>query len=189
MAAMTALSQFTDGILVRQGDLNNVSANLDTLTQLTLGKPAASGVSSKPMVLIRLTSNLTVINTSDQLVNWQARDYDTDNLWVPSVPNRFTIQTPGKYVARAGATWVAGGGIRNTRIYVNGLSYANSIAVYQGNAASGVETIYTITSAPVALATGAAVYFTSYQNSGGPLDMEPGSGGTWASLEWVAPFS
>jgi hypothetical protein len=185
---MTALTNFTDGVVVHQGHLNNLSVNIDTLTQLATGKTAASGVSHKPMALVRLTSNLPVVTGNDLLIAWHSEVYDSDNLWTPSVPNRFSIQTPGKYVITTGSSWFANSaGDRHTKIYVNGTSNANTVASFGGKANSSFETCYTVTSPPISLASGAAVYGDVYQNSGGPLNLGLGLGGTWMAIEWVAP--
>jgi hypothetical protein len=186
---MTALSQFLDGVLVHQGDLNNLSANIDALTQLTTGKNAASGVSSKPMAMVHLVAPVNVNSNVDAAVAWAARDYDTDNLWTPSVADHFVVQTPGKYVIRAGTAWTqAAGGTRTSKVFINGTANTNMVAGWSGPGAPSSSTYYTVTTPPVSLATGATVYLDVWQDSGSTQQLVTTLGGTWFSIEWVAPF-
>ncbi|MFD1145983.1 hypothetical protein [Saccharothrix hoggarensis] len=189
MPAMSSPTSFVDGVLVHQADLNNLSVNIDTLTQLTQGKPAASGVSHKPMAMVKLTSPQPVNNSTDLIVPWHAEVYDFDNLWTPGSANRFSVQTSGKYVIRMGTDWSANAtGLRTTKIFVNGTSNANTVAGYSAPPPSAFDAFYTVESPPVSLAAGASVYFDVFQSSGVTLDLGLSFGGTWASIEWVAPF-
>jgi hypothetical protein len=189
MVAMTALTSFTDGVIVRQAELNNLASNIDALCQMTTGKPASLGHSSKPMALVRINANQDIPGNTDTLINWNAADYDTDNLWVPSVPNHFTVNTAGKYVIRTGVIWNANAnGGRITKIFVNGTANPNAVATTDISASNVFETSYTTESPAVPLAYGATVYVNTWQNGVNPLTLSSAYGGTWLSIEWVAPY-
>lgn len=191
MPAMTTPTSFVDSVLVHQADLNNLSVNIDTLSQLTQGKAASTGVSHKPMAMVKLTSPVTVTNRTDLIVAWQNEVYDYDNMWTPGVgsANRFSVQTPGKYVIKVGTDWNANAsGLRSTKIYVNGTGNANTVAAFNGPAAAEFDSFYTVSSPPLSLAAGSSVYFDVFQTSGGDLELQLSFGGTWAAIEWVAPF-
>lgn len=188
---MTAWTSFTDGVVVHQAGLNNLSTNGDSLCQITTGKTSASGVSSKPICEVHLTSNKSIANSADTLISWDATGYNTDNMWVGSVPTQITVQTAGKYRISVTTDWAPNvTGARLTKILVNGTANANSVATTQTGAnpvaiATAYSTVYT-----AALAAGATIFVDVLQNSGGALNLEVntnGSGGCSICVEWMAP--
>lgn len=187
MPSMTAWTNFVDGTIVHQGALNNLSANGDTLCQITTGKTSASGVSSKPIVEAHLTATFNVANSLDTLISWNAQGYDTDNMWTASQSTQFNIQTAGKYRISTVSDWTANvTGQRVTKIMVNGTGNANVVASFIGNASSAFDTCYPV-AYTVQLAAGAVVYIDVFQTSGGALTLGTSFGGTSANIEWVCP--
>lgn len=184
---MSALTTFVDGVVVHQADLNNLSTNIDTLCQITTGKTAASGVSTKPMAMVHISADKTINNNTDTLIVWDVADYNTDNMWVGSQATQFTVQTAGKYRINVVTVWASNAsGIRSTKIMVNGTSNANVVTSSIFPPVSGIDTAYT-TTCTVALAAGATVYLDVFQSSGSNIAVRTAFGGTWATIEWCSP--
>lgn len=187
MPSMSALTTFTDGAVVHQADLNNLSTNIDALCQITTGKTAASGVSTKPMAMVHISADKLITNNVDALISWDVADYNTDNMWVGSQPTQFTVQTAGKYRVNVVTVWANNAsGIRSTKIMVNGTSNANVVTSTIITPVSSIETAYT-TTCTVALAANATVYLDVFENSGSNINVRTTFGGTWATIEWCAP--
>lgn len=187
MPSMTAWSTFTDGTVVHQAALNNLSTNGDTLCQITTGKTSASGVSSKPICEAHLTGTQSIAASTDTLISWNASAYNTDNLWTASQPTQFTVQTAGKYRISVVTDWTANAtGMRSTKVLVNGTANSNAVASFVGSASNTFDTCYTV-EYTVQLAVGAVIYFDTFQNSGGAVTVGTAFGGTSAVVEWVAP--
>lgn len=187
MPSMTAWSSFTDGVIVHQAALNNLSTNGDSLCQITTGKTSASGVTSKPICEVHLTGPQSISNSTDALIAWNASAYNTDNMWVPGTANQVTVNTAGKYRISVVTDWSANAtGMRSTKVMVNGTSNSNVVASFVGSTSSAFDCCYTV-EYTVALAIGATIYVDVFQNSGSTLTTGLAFGGTSAVVEWVCP--
>jgi hypothetical protein len=190
--AMMAPTNFTDGVLVRQADLNNLSTNLDALCQITTGKTAASGVASKPLCKLQRNAPQLISSVVNTLVQWDTEIVDTDNMWVPSVPDHMTVQTPGWYDIKFQYHIDAGGNAPTERvaeIFVNGTSTSNT-AGSMDSVMSRVQGTRIQCVATEHLAAGATIYANLYQDSGVPLNIAS-STTTWRVFlvaEWTAPY-
>src|SRR5690242_3006299 len=137
MPAMQATTNFVDGVVVHQGDLNNLSTNINTLCQQTTGKTPAQAASSKPITQVDLNATQSIPDTAITLISWNlASTSITDTIWVASAPTVLTIVTPGWYSMDLQVCWA--NGTMNNRVIgmmVNGTTpTANSIAeVNAGN--------------------------------------------------------
>jgi hypothetical protein len=188
MVAMSALTSFVDGTIPHQGDLNNYGTNIDTLCQLTTGKTAASGVSSKPMCKVAINANLGIATNVDAVTIFNVANYNTDNMWVASQPTQVTIQTAGKYRVVVQGDWAANAtNTRSVKILVNGTTNSNAVASCEVGAAPINDTIIQAVACE-SLAIGATVYMGVNQNSGGSLNLGTSLGGTFMIVEWVAPY-
>lgn len=195
MPAMQAVTNFVDGNVVHQGDLNNLSTNIDTLCQQTTGKTAAQAASSKPVTQVDINANQSIPDTTLVLVSWNlASTSITDTIWVASAPTVLTIITPGWYAIEFQVCW-SSGRMQNRVIgmMVNGtVPTANSVAELN----DGFQSITDVTlfkqrvSAYVHLSQGATLYGYVVQTSGGAINIVPNSvsyPGTFMSVRWDAP--
>jgi hypothetical protein len=189
---------FFDTQIVRFSDLNALSYDIDALSQITLGRPLASGASTKPLCKVNLTANKSVANNATagasgaaEVIAWDHALFDTDGMFTTAGgPTYVQIQTPGWYWICLQVQWASGAGpARVTQIAVNGtadpLNVVSSANTLMGS--SGVMTQQAI--AYEHLNTGAAVYGMSFQNSGSALNMlANGNWGTYMSVVWADPF-
>lgn len=195
MPAMQATTNFADGVVVHQGDLNNLSTNINTLCQQTTGKTPAQAASSKPVTQVDINANQSISDTTLTLVSWNlASTSITDTIWVASSPTVLTIVTPGWYAIELQVCWSTGR-MQNRVIgmMVNGTTpTANSIAELN----DGFTSITDVTlfkqrvTGYVHLNQGATLYAYVVQTSGGAINITPNSvsyPGTFMSVRWDAP--
>lgn len=195
MPAMSALSTFTDGTMVHQGDLNNLSTNINTLCQQTTGKTAAQGASSKPITQVDLNATQSIPDATTTVISWNlASTTVTDTLWVASNPTFLTIISAGWYAMELQVCWAAATLTnRVLGVMINGTTpSANSISEnnFINPATSGLfkhrATAY------AHLAAGATIYaYTFQQSGGGAINIVPTSSsypGTFLSVRWDAPY-
>lgn len=136
---------------------------------VALGSVAASGRSIAPRVF--RTALLSVANTTDTAVTWQAADGNGLTSWSSGTnPTRLTAQVPGRYMAVASMRWASNGtGFRTGEIRLNGTTIIGRHA--QAFVAAGSPTQYTLCSMPVSLAIGDYIELIAWQNSGAALDL------------------
>lgn len=196
MPSMAALPTFADGKLVQQGQLNSVTAGVDTLCQITTGKTASSGVASKPIGYWYRNANQSIASGTDTIVSWTTESYDTDNMWSVGAADHLLIATPGKYVITAQVDWTPNAtGYRAQRILLNGTNRNTDVISEYSFPVTGsaVESIFQVETYPLALVAGDVIYLQVRQQSGvalsaiGAADPKTVFGGTWISAEWVAP--
>lgn len=189
MPSMTSLTSFVDGSIVHQGDLNNLSANINTLCQLTTGKTAASGVSSKPLVRTSITSNQSIPDSTITVISWNTANASTDNMWVSSVPTALTVQTAGWYSILVQAAWASGTqSNRSIGVMINGTNENVNGVAKTWFAGSLVGPWYQQVTAYEHLAAGATIYGYVYQVSGGALNLVTSVPATYMSARWDAPY-
>jgi hypothetical protein len=192
MPAMLPVTTFVDGVVVHQGDLNNLSTNIDTLCQQTTGKTAAQGASSKPLAQVDMNAVQSIANTTVTVISWNlASTQVTDTMWVASQATQLTVVTAGWYAMDLQVCW--DNGLNSNRVIgmmVNGTTpTANSISEvnYIGTTTSVFKQRAT---AYAHLSVGATIYAYVNQTSGGSLNINPNSisyPGTYMSVRWDAP--
>jgi len=194
MPAMQATTNFVDGVVVHQGDLNNLSTNINTLCQQTTGKTPSQTASSKPITQVDLNTTQSIPDSAITLVSWNVASTSiTDTIWVASGPTVLTIVTPGFYTIDFQACWAnAAMNNRVLGIMVNGTTpTANSIG--ESNAGNGSTTSLFMhrCTAYAHLNQGATLYAYVVQSSGGgAVNLNPSSvsfPGTFMSVRWDAP--
>jgi hypothetical protein len=186
---MTAPTTFTDGVVVHQADLNNLSTNIDTLCQLTTGKTAASGVATKPITYAALTANQSIPDSTITVVSWNVASTNTDNMWVGSQPTQFTVQTAGWYHILMQVSWnPAVQSNRSCGIMINGTAEAANGVAKTWFAGSLNGPWYQQVTAYQHLAAGATIYGYVYQVSGGALSLVTSVPSTYMSARWDAPY-
>lgn len=195
MPSMTSLTSFVDGTMVHQGDLNNLSTNINTLCQQTTGKTAAQGASSKPITQVDLNATRSIPDTSTTVISWNLASASvTDTLWVSSNPTWLTIVTPGWYVMDLQVCWASATvSNRVIGIMINGTTpSANSISETNFVNPATTSLFKHRTTAYAHLAAGATIYaYVSQQSGGGALNINPNSvsyPGTFMSVRWDAPY-
>jgi hypothetical protein len=189
MVAMNALTSFVDGTFPHQADLNNYGSNIDALCQLTTGKTAASGVSSKPLCRVSLNANQSIPDSTITVVSWNAAGANTDNMWVASQPTQLTVQTAGWYAILLQDSWTgATQSNRSCGIMINGTSEATNGVAKNWFAGSLNGPWYHQVVAYEHLAAGATIYGYVYQVSGGALNLVTSVPGTYLSARWDAPY-
>ena len=136
---------------------------------LALGSVAAAGRSVAPRV--NRTALLSVANSTDTAVTWQAADGNDLTSWSSGTnPTRITAQVPGRYMAVASMRWASNGtGFRTGEIRLNGTTIIGRHA--QAFVAAGSPTQYTLTSMPITMAIGDYLELIAWQNSGAALDL------------------
>lgn len=153
---------------------------------LALGATAAAGRCIGPRAY--RTTNLSVNNTTDTAVTWEAVDADGYSTWSSGTnPTRLTIKVPGRYIVVASMRWASNGtGFRTGEIKVNGGTVIGRHA--QAFAAAGSPTQYTITSMPWTAAVNDYVELIAWQNSGAALNLDYQNAYSNAlALEYLGP--
>lgn len=198
VTAMAALPSFVDGTIPDAADLNTVSTDVDALTQITSGAPAAAGRSSPPLARIFLNTAQTIATGTNTAVQWTSQDIDTDNLWTPNTSDHFECRTAGKYVLTTQIMWNGNSaGRRIVRIVIDDFALVGTksfaaFAVPSTNAAPDFLVMKCRTY-PIPLTVGQNVFVGVFHDVGSNLNLRGAPdprlmfGGCWASLRWVAP--
>ncbi len=88
------LPSFVDGQLVRQSQLNALSANLRYLQSSVLGGQSGH----KPLTVLRAVLATVCPSGAATLIKWDTADQNTDNAWSYAVdPYTVNVQTEGYY--------------------------------------------------------------------------------------------
>jgi hypothetical protein len=179
--AMSAITQFVDGVMVDAAALNNLSTNIDALTQLTTGKTAASRVTSKPVLKLKRTAALSISNsTTPTQITWDTQLLDTDNMWASG--QVITIQTAGWYRVDLQVTWASGSA--SPRHAPTNLAALTDERLGRSNPIAQQVRLYDRLDAGTTLRAGCL------QTTSGSLALDPSVnyGGVWMSIAWDAPF-
>lgn len=187
-APTPAIPSFVDGMVVHQGDLNALAANLTNLYAYNQG----GFRTQRPAVLVRQTTPQPVPNTTDTVANFQSEVIDTNNMWVSSVPGQITIQTPGIYFVFAQTRFPNPGGATLGTI-ASGTLFANG----QGNRIGGSDGPFMSAGSGPKLfcgvlqsfAAGAILGLNLWQSSGGTVNTATDFGSTFLGAVFLTPSS
>jgi len=172
------LPAWLDGQTVHDTDLLAMNAAINSLAVITTG--GNSGVKSAiPSCKVLLNAGQSVNNNTDTLCSWNTFAWNNDNMWSSGSPQLVTIQTAGTYFIALQDDWISNAtGIRAGKIFLNGTSNANSIAIYQINATNGFDTVMSAAAVFQANA-GDVLRHGIFQTSGAALNVSTNFGGTW----------
>lgn len=173
---------FIHGVLVHAASLTGLVQGINGVNQVLTG--AALPRAYIPTVGASITSNHTISNNTDTVVTLDTAGLNNDTMWVASA-NHVTIKTAGTYLA-----WVqthftaAAGGVRSCHIMLNGTSpTSNAVAAGARNALNfGDGNFFCCVTPPLALAVNAQLYFSVFQNSGGPLALDSTDSGAFMGV-------
>lgn len=191
MAALTALPDFTDGVLVDAAQLGTLRANVDTLAQLTLARTLASGASTKPV--LRLTSSTSRTYASStatpQVITWDNELVDTDGM-AAAGGTTITINTPGWWEFCVQVTWPsAAAGRRSVLLLANGTANPTNVAAQQDEFMGDAKHMQVQCHLYDRFTAGTVIRAALLQDTGGSLAGEAFGGGIWLSASWDAPYS
>lgn len=175
---------FTDATVVHQASLNSLSTGVNNLSLLMTGVPAPR--TYIPTSAAFINTNHSIPNSTDTIVTLDqafSAVVNNDNMWVAG-QNAFTIQTGGVYIAYAQLHFdLNATGVRALHILLNGTAVSNSVAAASDNALNvGEGNAFSARTPPMALAPGATLYLSAYQNSGGALNLTTVLSGTYMSV-------
>lgn len=190
MPAMSALTQFVDGVPVTAAGLNNLGSNINTLALLATGRTTASAAAAKPALLVKQTSARSISNNTTTAIPWDTAALNTDTMW--SSGATITVHTAGWYAITLQVTWASGAtGMRTAMIFINGTAYPTNLAAEQDRTMATSGAIWVQAHLQERLAAGATITAGYYQSSGGSLstDASATNGGVWMSAMWKAPYS
>lgn len=187
-APTPAVPVFTDGTTLTSTQVTNLSQSVeDAIFYMQGGNLRAE----KPFVLAYSHDTFvqTVQNATDTVIPFAKVIGNTDNMWVGSL-NQFVVNTPGWYRISLQIHYGAeANGYRAARILINGTSpFANAIASDVRAAETTNEGCVLFTSAVAHLNTGANIYASTWQNSGGPLNLLKTFSSSFMSAEWIAAY-
>ena len=136
------------------------------------------------------SSAQTVANTSWEAVALQSEDYDTNGLHSTSTnTSRLTSQTDGWYLVTGQVQWDQdGNGYRRLSIRKNDTSSDATSGTQwarQDIQPNGSDNTFVQIFSVVYLAVSDHVRMFAYQNSGGGLNINTGSGSTWFAMTWL----
>ena len=197
MSRLTAVPAFTAGQLIHQCQLNTLSDDLDQLCQIVQGKPAASGVASKPLVKVILAGSFNVPSGPDgtsRIAQWGSAVADTDGMFPGAGTDHLTINTPGWYRIVAQAQWSSGAsGERVVEVLVNGVADPLNVTSSSNSLPASTGTHRHQVVSYEHLAAGATVYCGVWQNSGSQLQLltnnpSGASWGTYMTAVWDATY-
>lgn len=183
-----AIPTFTDGMVVHATDLNALASNLTNLYNYN----QAGFQSQRPAVIAKQTTAQSINNTTDTLINFQATDVNTDNMWTASVANQLTIQHAGIYWCFSQVRWPtipspALTTVVASNILANGTTVGNTIAsnlLPFVNSGAGCGTQAGVIAN---LAAGATLYLDVWQSSGAAQSIKSDFGGTFMGAIFLTP--
>ena len=185
---------FYDTQIVTLSDLNTLTYDTDVLARIALGRPLASGASSKPLCKVGLTGSQSVANDATagtaEVIEWDRAVVDTDGMWSTGTADFVQVQTPGWYWIWLQVQWAsASASGRVTQIAVNGTADPLNVTASTNTVMGSTGVLTQQCWAYEHLNVGAAVYGMSFQNSGGALNMlANGNWGTCLTVAWADPF-
>lgn len=123
-------------------------------------------------------------------ISWDAEDYDTNGLHAGGSPTVLTSATDGWYTVKLQVSFAADSfGRRDIQIRKNDSSSDATAGSRWGRCTQGSlggsDSSILQCFAEVYLSVGDYVKGCAWQNSGGGLDVESGSGTSWMSMTWL----
>lgn len=201
-AQMFAPPVFVNNTIPVAADLNALSAGIDNLATITLGrgtglsKATGRNPGGRPAFKVYTASNQSIANIVTQIVTWDAAALDTEGgaQFVLNNSDRVTVWTAGWYRIKAQVAFPFGAANeRAVNLHLNGTAIANIVAssntatyIPAGSTSGNVRMQL---SAMLHLPVGAQLYLSAYQASGAALDLLPaGQWGSWMAGQWINPY-
>jgi hypothetical protein len=189
-----ALPGFTDGLLVRQGDLNNLCTNLTYLQQFVLGGSQGGSIAKPMTILSAITPNVFTSGAATVLL-WDTVIVDNVNAWgknnISGDAHTINVQKEGFYRINfqcgndtASSNWNA---VISMFILVNGSDVANNSVLtgcWTGNNGSLEVTVPLANTASIQVAY---EYDSTGLYAGTSCNSLTNFGGARLEVEWIAP--
>jgi hypothetical protein len=190
-APTPAIPSFTDGTLVRQGDLNALASNLTNLYSYNHG-----GFRTQRDCVIVTANSASIAATTDTLISFASASVNTNGMWVAGSPTQITIQTAGVYWVFSQTRWPTVNAPTNSNVVASNL-LANGTAVSNTVASNLVPMIATgggagpsnQCSTLINLAAGATLYLDVWQNASTAISTGTDYGGTFLGAIYQTPGS
>lgn len=133
-------------------------------------------VLNKPRFEFYRVAALNIANGTATPIPWDTRDYDTDGMWSPALPTRFTCKTPGVYPFYFVLSWAASA-LGYRQLYFQKTTPAGVVTVYAPSVEQPLTGSVTVqfTSWPIPLNALDYVETVVAQGSGGALAMSVAS--------------
>lgn len=171
MATVPPIRTWTDEQLTA-AKMNEISAMLDFLRDCDGG-----------MCQVRATTQKSVSNTTDTVIDFGAADTNIDGMWSALTPSHVTAHTAGWYAISGVVTFASASGTRFGKFKKNGTTLrAASMPAPSG----GVEAFLDMSMRIVFLAVNDYVELAAWQNSGGPINTSIADGGSQMSVVRLA---
>lgn len=193
MTAMPTLPGFVTGAVPTASNMNALSAGVDALSRITIGKAASLEPADRPVLKVVRLQNLTLTTGALTFVVWEQAMLNTDDMWVNPLGAQCVINTPGWYRVAAGVSYDPGApSLRICRVFVNGTADpANGVSdsdVVMGTGI-GANSCRTQVQSFEHLDVGATLQLGVFQNSGANVVLDPiAKWGTWMLIRWEAPY-
>ncbi len=131
---------------------------------------AAASTTSALGARVRRTTNQSINDATDTVLNWSSATYDSSSFFDGATPGRLTVPQDGTYHCTAQVTWAAGAGGNRRDIWfiVNGST--GTIYARGRTNPSGAVQKYAQASIDLSLSAGDYVSCYVHQDSGGALD-------------------
>lgn len=140
-----------------------------------------------PMVRVRHSATISAANATYTAHSFNTEDYDTDAIHSTSVnTSRLTIVTPGVYRLTGAISWAGNAtGRRFQTWYKNGAVIDGAALHLPASSASSITC--PAATVEVALVANDYIELVGWQDSGGALNMNPGTGLlSYAQAMWVS---
>lgn len=170
---------FVDAVVVHATSLNALATGINNLNSLLTG--AVAPRLYVPTVTASINTPHLMATATDTIMTFDVSNINNDNMRAASV-NHFTIQTAGIYIVWAQACFTANAtGVRAAHILLNGTSVAtNAVARASEGAPSGTDlATIALKTPPMSLAAAATLYLSTWQSSGGNLNLDTGLSGSF----------
>lgn len=163
---------------------SQIQASMDAVDAAlwTAGIPAVAQT-NPPRCGAARTTLQSIPNSTDTLVAFNYKNYDSEAVRIPAAPmyvagnNFVTIRVAGIYNVESNVVMTAAGGVRNSRILLNGTGINNSLVT--SPAVGGGEESMLLTST-YQFAVGDILRVMVWQNSGGAVNLYgPTSAASW----------
>lgn len=192
MPSMPIQPAFADGVVPNAAAMNLLCQGVDALSQIVIGKTAASGPSARPVLKVVRLNPLTLATGVMTMVPWESDLTNTDGMWNNPAGAIVAVQTAGWYRIAGGISYDPGtAGLRVARLFVNGTSDpGNVVADSDVVLGSGVtNSCRCAVTAYEHLAVGANIQLGAFQSSGASVVVDPqAKWNTWLTVRWDAPY-
>lgn len=183
---MVALERSTPYTPWTAGRANSYATEIERLATGLFGSLTNT---TRPLTVVRRTSNLAVLNNTPLVITWQTASKDSAQLpmWDPGTPSVLTVRTAGQYLLLGQVLWDVGStGIRASALLKNATTDAGSIGDNAVPAISGAF-LSTATIGVEQLVAGDLIRLDGYQTNGANLNMLTTKGGTRLAALWLGP--